>query len=132
MKQDINKRRRTYEVYSKWLDNALNDALESGVTGTKIDKRLGLFSQMFLLMQLRNEKYASARVLKSEIDCMADKVFCGGLDISAMEEIWPPSYNDEDGKEWPDELPPLGLDGIDYMQNMGPGINHPIFRIRKE
>ena len=136
MKDFYAKRNRVYTQYRKLLFNAINDAIDASLTGGKIDEQLGLFNQFHLLVQLRHEHYASARPLKEDIDCMSEKLFCKGVDTHIMEEIFPPSYDDETGEEWtPDDLDPntpggSKLDGIDFMNITLGDPRYPMNRIR--
>lgn len=139
MTDNFARRLRVYGAYRTWIANALNDSLDASITGAKIDKRLGLFNMFHMLMQLRNEKYASSRPCYKDIACMRDTLFCEGVDTREMEEAFPASYNDSvcPAQEWTgdDYTPgdgdqPARLDGIDYMQIEGGGIEHPKFRLK--
>ena len=139
MKNDFSKRLRVYGDYRMWIANAINDSLDASILGADTDNRIGLFNMFHLLVQLRNEKYASTRPCHEDIACMREKIFCQGVDTRAMEEVFVASYNDTvcPAKEWTegdyepgDGGQPGMLDGIDYMQIEGDGIEHPKFRLK--
>ena len=137
MVDDYRKRNQVYESYQKWLVESIDDNMNATITGAELNNRLGYFSMFHLLVQMRNEHYASARPLKKDIECMRENLFCNGVDTLEMERIFPPSYNPEDGSEWEDGsdgsggiTDPNRPDGVDYMQVEGDGTKHPINRIR--
>lgn len=139
MTDNFARRLRVYGTYRMWIANALNDSLNASITGSKTDKRLGLFNTFHMLMQLRNEKYASARPCYEDIECMREKLFCQGVDTREMEEAFPASYDDsvcppvewEDADYRPgDGENPAKLDGIGFMQIEGEAIEHPKFRLK--
>ena len=86
----------TYKQYIEFLDKEINKVVDASFTGAKVDKTLGLWNMFFLLVQLRNEDYASARPSRDEINCMSDKVMCQDVYTRIMKGLWPPSYNPDD------------------------------------
>jgi len=130
MTDPYEKRNRVYKSYQSWLVNALNESIDATITGSKQDQRLGLFSQFHLLVQLRNEDYASCRPLTTDIECMHEALFCRGVDTRIMEDVFPPSYDDSDGSEYDDGSGSGSvLDGIDNMQITPVDSPNPVNRI---
>lgn len=129
MTDNYQKRDSVYKQYQTYLFKTLNDILDSALTGGEINDRLGLFTLFHLMVQMRNENYASCRPLASEIDCMSDVLFCNGVDTTIMEDVFPPSYNDENGEEWTDEEQ-AAFDGIGYMQIPVVDPGNPTNRVR--
>ncbi len=106
MNNDYQKRKETYDVYSDFLFKEINLAANAFIMGTEVSNTLPMWNMMFLLLQLRNEDYASCRPTQEEIDCMSRFMYCAGVDTSKMEEIWPAIYpKDEE----------VISDGIGYM-----------------
>jgi len=99
MTDDFEKRNSVYESYQSWLIFGINDALDSMIIGKEIPSRIPLFQMYHLLVQMRNESYASCRPLNTDIECISDRLFCLGVDTTLMDEIFPPSYDDSDGSE---------------------------------
>lgn len=129
MTDNYQKRDSVYKQYQSYLFKTINDVLDSSLIGGEIDDRLGLFSLFHLLVQMRNEHYASCRPLASEIECMSEVLFCNGVDTTIMEAVFPPSYNDEGGDEWTeDEI--SAFDGINFMQIPVVDTGNPTNRIR--
>jgi len=120
-------RNRVYKAYESWMIYGINDAIDAMIIGKEIPNRIGLFQMAHLLMQMRNENYASCRPLAEDMECLRERLFCMGVDITVMEEIFPPSYDDTDGSDLDDST--SGLDGVGYMQIQGSGTTIPINRV---
>jgi len=161
MVDQYSKRNETYKAYGDWLFEEFNKAIDSFIVGNVPDKALGIWNLSFFLMQMRNESYTSCRPSAEMIRCLSQKVICHGVDIRMMEEIWPPSYDDDcpgdtctggelcpdgsnppcdeggGGDDCPDGTPApcdgggFKNDGINYMQIQADSSEHPIFRINK-
>ena len=132
MVDSYRKRNRVYKEYAQWIFNAIDDNIDASITGADMDDRLGLFNMFHMLVELRNDPYASCRPLCEDIECMSDKLFCDGVDTSIMEKVFPSSYDCSTGKEFEsyDPADPNSLDGVDYMQIEGVGTQHPKNRVR--
>lgn len=126
MTDNYNKRDRTYDIYHDWMMKEIDSMQDEFILGKETDKKIGLFSMFHLLMQLRNENYASVRPSADQVDCMSDILFCHGILTEEMEQVYPPSYN---GDPLDDKDPVFLDDGIDYMQIQGNGKDYPLFRI---
>ena len=124
------KRDIVYKKYGLLLTNAISDNLDAMLLGTEVNDRLAMFNMFHLLVQLRNEQYASCRPLDVDIECIRENLFCNGVDTLVMESVFPPSYDDSTGEEYdPDEDPPA-VDGVSYMV-VSPGVvDRPLNRVK--
>ena len=154
MKDDYIKRNRVYDYYFDYLIKNLNQSIEGFISGQSQDIKLGSWNIMHLLVQLRNEVGTSVKPSRNMIKIIREKMYCKGVNTVKMEDIFPPSYNDDcldlicpdcsnddcggseggDGDDGGGGGPiDSGKDGIDFMivTNETSTPEEPINRIKK-